>query len=930
MIGKTISHYRILEKLGGGGMGVVYKAEDTRLGRMVALKFLPEGLANDHQALERFQREARAASALNHPNICTIYEVDEFDGQPFIAMELLEGQTLQRLINVGEGLDGPPGAGTQREHRQGAPLRSDLLLELAIQITDALDAAHSKRIVHRDIKPANIFVTARNQAKILDFGLAKLAVAPGFSPATVALKGGATEMAAAARTEAQLTSPGVAMGTIAYMSPQQVRGEELDSRTDLFSFGVVLYEMATGRQAFSGNTSGVIFHAILSQAPTSVLRLKPELPPKLEEIINKALEKDREMRYQSASDLRTDLKRLKRDTDSGPSTGVAAVVGPVGTTPAAVPHEQDLSSDSQMVAALVTRHKAAVAVATLVVAVIAVGLAAWFHFHTPQRTGTDLKIVPFASIAGEQSGPVFSPDGNAIAFAWGGEKDDQQDIYVKLIGAGTPLRLTTNSDADSSPTWSPDGRFIAFFRQSTTGGAYYLVPSLGGAERKLADAYTNQIVSGRFLDWSPDGKFLLVADQDSPKDSRVSIVLISIESGQKTTMTSPPGPYLASPSFSPDGKNLAFVQGLGYLAHDIYVAPVAGGEPRRLTLDNRIIGGLTWTLDGREIVFSSNRGGLYSLWRVSASGGAPEPLSAVGEDAIQPSISRHGNRLAYLRRRRNINIWRTEGPNWTGPKGPPTKLIFSRRDQMDQDISSNGQKISFRSNRSGSFEIWTCDSDGSNPIQLTSLGAPNTGTPRWSPDGQQIAFDSRKEGHSDIYVINAEGGSARRLTTEPFENNVPNWSRDGRWIYFASNRSGTGQIWKMPAQGGQAARVTKQGGFAALESTDGKFLYYVKAATGPIWRMPVEGGEETPILDRKIAWSHWRVMEKGILFLESGATPPEIDFFDFVTHHVKQIATVDRERGIWGGFAVSPDRRWILFTRVDQIDSEIMLVENFQ
>lgn len=494
MIGKTISHYRILEKLGGGGMGVVYKAEDTRLGRMVALKFLPEGLANDHQALERFQREARAASALNHPNICTIYEVDEFEGQPFIAMELLEGQTLKRLIDGGEGRHGPPGPGTQAEHRKGAPLRSDLLLELAIQITDALDAAHAKRIVHRDIKPANIFVTARSQAKILDFGLAKLAVAPGFSPAPAALQGGATEMLTAARTEADLTIPGVAMGTIAYMSPQQVRGEELDSRTDLFSFGVVLYEMATGRQAFSGNTSGVIFHAILSQAPTSVLRLKPELPPKLEEIINKALEKDREMRYQSASELRTDLKRLKRDTDSGPSTGVAAVVGPVGTTPAAAPHEQDLSSDSQMVAALVKRHKAAVVVAALVVAVIAVGVAAWFHFHTTQRTGTALKIVPFASFAGEQSGPVFSPDGNAIAFAWGGEKDDNQNIYVKLIGAGTPLRLTINSDADSSPAWSPDGRFIAFFRQSTTGGAYYLVPSLGGAERKLADAYTNQIV----------------------------------------------------------------------------------------------------------------------------------------------------------------------------------------------------------------------------------------------------------------------------------------------------------------------------------------------------------------------------------------------------------------------------------------------------
>jgi Tol biopolymer transport system component len=249
---------------------------------------------------------------------------------------------------------------------------------------------------------------------------------------------------------------------------------------------------------------------------------------------------------------------------------------------------------------------------------------------------------------------------------------------------------------------------------------------------------------------------------------------------------------------------------------------------------------------------------------------------------------------------------------------------------MDQDVSPNGQKTAFRSNRSGSFEIWICDSDGSNPIQLTSLGAPNSGTPRWSPDGRQIAFDSRKEGHSDIYVINAEGGAPRRLTTEPFENNVPSWSRDGRWIYFGSNRSGTGQIWRVPAQGGQAAQVTKQGGFAAFESADGKFLFYVKAATGPIWRMPVEGGEEARILDRKIAWSHWRVMEKGICFLDWDATPPEIGFFDFVTHHSRRIATVDGAKGIWGGFALSPDGQWILFTRVDQRDSDIMLVEGFR
>ena len=759
----------------------------------------------------------------------------------------------------------------QRLEREGQlPLEEALGITRAI--ASALDFAHGRGVVHRDIKPENIMLH-QGEPMVADFGIA---------------------LAVSTAGRERLTETGLSLGTPAYMSPEQASAEpRLDGRTDQYSLACVLYEMLAGEPPYTGPTAQAIIAKRLTE-PIPHLSTVRHVPPAVEAAVNIALAKAPADRFVTAGAFVTAL--------TPGSTGV-------------------------------TRPRWGATVRALALAIIIGGAAAWLYASRNSKVGEHVTdVVPFTSSAGGKSSPAFSPDGNDIAYTWKGENADNADIYVKRIGAGGPLRLTSNPAAEYCPAWSPDGRYIAFLRNGPSDErAYYLIPALGGTERKIGEAYGQDYAFGRCIDWSLDGKHLIVADRMALEDSRPSILLLSIEDGQRKALVSQPDLYVANPILSPDGTAIAYVQGAGFLAGDIYVVAVSGGRARRVTSDGRSLNGLAWTADGKEIVFASNRGGLWRLWRVSSSGGTPQPVNGVGEGAGAPTISPRGNRLAYVHSSVDMNLWRTAGPGWAGRRPAATKVIASSRWDFEGAFSPDGRRIAFASDRSGSVELWTANSDGTNQAQLTSLKAADAGTPRWSPDGKTIAFDARLEGHGDIFVISAEGGTPRRLTTEPVENNVPAWSRDGKWIYFSSNRTGTWQIWKVPSVGGSAIPVTKNGGFSAQESPDGKFLY-IWLEGGTIWRMRPSGEETTRVLQGEPVFAWWRIAPGGIYFVDGSTTPARVRFLDFATDRVKTITSLDLGYAIPGpwGFDVSPDEQWILFRRVDQVASDIMLVENFR
>lgn len=461
---------------------------------------------------------------------------------------------------------------------------------------------------------------------------------------------------------------------------------------------------------------------------------------------------------------------------------------------------------------------------------------------------------------------------------------------------------------------------------------------MGGPERKLTDLRFSRPLSVQedcwgSLSWSPDGKLLVFEDKESPAGP-FRLFLFSIAAGETWRLPIASKEFLdhVCPAFSPDGRTLAFIGVRGARSCDIYAVPVAGGRPTQLTFDGRAIVGLAWTPDGREIVFSSEREGQSSRWRIPASGGTPKRLAEVGENAMFPCLSRQGRRLAFQREVEDTNIWRLDTRHQGGTRSSTVKLIESTRRDENPQFSPDGKRIAFVSDRSGNWELWVCASDGSNPIQLTSLGGPENGFPSWSPDGRSIAFDSNLKGNLDVFVIRTDGGSPRPLTTDTSADARPSWSRDGRWIYFGSDGSGSWQVWKVPAQGGSAVQVTKKGGQTPAVSPGGKFVYYSKGPGLPgVWRVPAEAGEEEPVLPDYVHGfkASWAPMEGGIYFADWEGSRGFLKFLNFSPRRVTEIVPPEK-RWVTSLLSVSPDGRWLLFPQIDQAGQDLVLVENFR
>jgi eukaryotic-like serine/threonine-protein kinase len=866
-VGAQVGHFIITGHLGRGGVGDVYSARDTELERVVALKFLRPEAIELHGAVERVIREARTASALNHPNIVTIHEVIRSESTVAIVMEFVEGAALRQ--------------------RCGTPLPIPEVQRLGEEIARALAAAHAAGIVHRDIKPENIIVRPDGSLKVLDFGLATSAVPRE-------------------QADNRISTSHLFAGTWRYMSPEQAGGEAVSGATDIFSLGLVLYELCTGQLPFPANSAFGTLEALVAGDICRPSKLNVAVPEALDLLI---------------------LAMLAKNPASRPSAAAVA---------------ETLQNLQRQLSPVPTKFRRSSAVAALAV-LGALAIAAIFLlpvFRAPSRPSAPLIPFPIFAESGSKSTPSFSPDGKRILYAWKKPEEKASGIYVQTVDGDNespsqPSRLTHSDAAEISPVWSPDGQTIAFLRGDLHRKlTLFLCDPSGGHERSLADLAGSFEVESRSLEWTPDSKWLFISER---RGGHSALALVSAETGRKRLLT-PTAPQWddVTPSISPDGKTLAFVRYLGDGFSQIATLQLdrnynAAGSLVLLDwpgLRTTTVHDPTWA-SNQDLLFVANPDGVRRIWR-SRDGRQPEPIVDLGESVASPITSRGGHRLVYLKNLDDTNIWKLDlEAISSGHAKPATQIIASSRMDQRPAVSPDGTKLAFESNRGGFTEIWIADLRNGQTWPLTHMRSMS-GSPRWSHDGKWVVFDSRVKTSSKLFKAPSQGGNPVQLTSGDATDMLPVWSADDQSIYFSSNRSGLYRIWRVPSDGGKAVAVSADAGTAPELTADGEFLYYLKEnyKEGELRRIELRSGKEA-LINGNVIFRGFVLRNRSVYYVTPNASlGPSLQVLNTDTKRISSLGNLSKN--LAGGLSIAPDGKFLYYAQFDNSGDEIMLVNNFR